>query len=150
MHHFSTPPRVFVPPPARKEAGRRSRQLILAVEDQPDDWRIYGKMLWYNGFDVLHATTGEQGVRLALAARPDLILADLMLPNMDGIEMCRALKRDARTAHIPVVVLTAHSDDEYGAPAREAGCDLFLEKLVGPVQVLHVVEEMIGRAPPQA
>lgn len=128
----------------------RRRQLVLAVEDDEQDWQMYGKLLWYNGFDVIHAEDGEEGLRMAREYLPDIVLADLMLPRLDGIDMCRALKEDPETAPIPVVVLTARRWREFGARARGAGCDVFLEKPIGPVAVLHLVEDMVGRPPPPA
>ncbi|MBW3553001.1 MAG: response regulator [Gemmatimonadetes bacterium] len=128
-------------------AGRK-RQLVLAVEDERHDWAIYGKLLWYNGFDVLWAESGEDGVRLAEEHEPDVVLADLMLPGMSGIEMCEALKANASTRHIPVIMLTARSRREYGARALDAGCERYLEKPIGPLSVLHIVEDLVGRPPP--
>ncbi|HUE76887.1 MAG TPA: response regulator [Longimicrobiales bacterium] len=126
----------------------RKRQLVLVAEDEHHDWLIYGKLLWYNGYDVLHAETGDDGLRLARKHKPDLVLADLMLPGMNGIEMCREIKQDPETSHIPVIMLTARRAAEYGSRATSAGCATFLEKPIGPVDVLHEVERMVGRAPP--
>lgn len=126
----------------------RKRQLVLAVEDDHHDWLIYGKLLWYNGYDVLHAPDGEEGLRLARERHPDVILADLVLPGMDGVSMCCDLKEDEETRDIPILVLTGRAEREFGPPAREAGCADYLEKPIGPVQVLHVIEDLIGRPPP--
>lgn len=126
----------------------RRRQLVLAVEDEEHDWLIYGKLLWYNGFDVIHAETAEEGLRLAEQYEPDLILADVILPGMNGIELCRALKARSRTQGIPVVVLTGRREREFGERARDAGCVRYLEKPIGPVDVLHAVEDLVGRPPP--
>ena len=140
-------PRPTEPEPA-PSGGPRRRPLVLAVEDEQHDWLIYGKLLWYNGFDVLHAHDAEEGCLLAEKHEPDLVLADLMLPGMNGLEMCRKLKTDPRTRDIPVVLLTGHKEREYGTQAREAGCVRFLEKPIGPVEVLHAVEDLVGKAPP--
>ena len=130
------------------ESAERKRQLVLAVEDERHDWNIYGKLLWYNGFDVLWAENGEDGVRLATEHEPDIVLADLILPGMSGIDMCRALKANPRTSHIPVIMLTARSRREYGSRAIDAGCERYLEKPIGPVEVLHTIEDLVGRPPP--
>lgn len=130
-----------------EDGGARKRQLVLAVEDDRNDWLMYGKMLWYNGFDVIHAEDGEEGLRMAREHVPDVILADLVLPRMSGIRMCSELRKDPATREIPIVVLTGRREREVGPRAREAGCDVFLEKPVGPVEVLHVVERLVGRAP---
>lgn len=126
------------------------RQLILVVEDEPHDWEIYGKMLWYNGFDVLYARDGTEGLALARDYRPDLVLLDLGLPGMDGLEMCRRLKEDPATSGVPVLILTARPEGEYGDEARLAGCDRYLEKPKTPLEVLNEVESVIGPAPPGA
>lgn len=126
------------------------RQLVLVVEDEPHDWEIYGKMLWYNGFDVLYARDGAEGLDLARANHPDLVLLDLGLPGMDGLELCRRLKEDPAISDIPVLVLTARSERNYGDEARRAGCARYLEKPKTPLEVLSEVEALIGQAPPGA
>lgn len=130
--------------------GDRQRPLVLVVEDDPHDWEIYGKLLWYNGFDVLCAADGAEGLQLAQDCRPDLVLLDLGLPEMDGLELCRRLKQHSATPDVPVVVLTARSKASFGQQARLVGCERYLEKPQSPLQVLHEVERVIGRAPPGA
>lgn len=132
-------------------SGRDSdRQLVLVVEDEPHDWEIYGKMLWYNGFDVLYAREGAEGLALAREYRPDLVLLDLGLPEMDGLELCKRLKEDPATSGVPVLILTARPEGKYGEKARLAGCDRYLEKPKTPLEVLNEVESVIGPAPPGA
>jgi DNA-binding response OmpR family regulator len=130
------------------EEPERRRPLVLVVEDEAHDWEIYGKMLWYNGFEVLHAPDGKTGLLLAERRLPDLVLLDLGLPDLSGLELCTMLKRRRRTRDIPVMVLSARSESEAGEAARSAGCIRYLEKPVGPVDVLHMVEEVVGRPPP--
>lgn len=127
----------------------RDRQLVLVIEDDPNDWEIYGKILWYNGFDVLCAANGVEGLKVAEEYRPDLILLDLGLPEMDGLELCRQLKQGP-AASAPVIVLSAQPESEYGEAARREGCTRYLEKPQGPLDVLHAVEDVIGPAPPDA
>lgn len=145
--------------PARRPARRRGpasaepggdRQLILVVEDDANEWEMYGKLLWYNGFDVLYARSAEEGLDLARSHRPDLVLIDLVLPGMDGLELCRSLTADPRTAELRRVALTGRPEADWGARAREAGFDGYLEKPRTPVEVLHDVEGMIGKPPPGA
>jgi DNA-binding response OmpR family regulator len=134
---------------ARTPAARRAgRPVILVVEDNPHDWEIYGKILWYNGFDCMYAADGAAGLRLAAEHRPDLVVLDLGLPGLSGVEVCRRLKADPITADVPVIVLTAQSAQDYAARMAEAGCARFMEKPAGPVEVLHAVEEIVGKAPP--
>lgn len=130
------------------EGRRRERPLVLVVEDNPHDWEIYGKILWYNGFDVLYAAEGSRGLRLCAEHSPDLVLLDVGLPDMTGLELCEALRADPRTEAIPVMILSARPREEYEAQAAAAGCVKYLEKPVGPVEVLREVERLVGRPPP--
>jgi two-component system phosphate regulon response regulator PhoB len=124
------------------------RPLVLVIEDDPSDWEIYGKILWYNGYDVFYAGDGDEGYRLAKEHRPDLILLDLMLPRVDGLSLCRRMKDDTEVRDVPIVVLSGRPVNEFGPIALELGCRDYLEKPISPVEVLHRVERLIGRAPP--
>jgi two-component system, cell cycle response regulator DivK len=123
-----------------------SKKTVLVVEDNPGDRAIYGNMLWYNGFDVVFAEDGEAGIRLAREAGPDLILLDLQLPLLHGSELASQLKQDDATKKIPIVALTARRLSEFGGNAALLGYARFLEKPVSPLEVLRVVESLIGRA----
>lgn len=125
-----------------------TRPLILVVDDDEHDREIYGKMLWYNGFDVIFAEDGAAGLRLARERRPDLLLLDLVMPRMDGLSVCARLKESARTSSIPVIALTGLKRPGLGEKVVETGCLKYLEKPASPVQVLHEIETVIGRAPP--
>ena len=82
------------------------RKLVLVIDDNEAERKLYGGLLWYNGFDVSLAVTGEDGLRLAHDQSPDLILLDMMLPGINGVEVCRTLKADPRTSNAPVVALS--------------------------------------------
>lgn len=124
------------------------RKLVLLVEDNPDDRQVYGDLLWYNGFDVVHAGTAEQGYWLAHEGEPDLILLDLNLPDEDGLTLCRRLKEEQATAAIPIVVLSARDEDPNGHLATDAGCARYLQKPRRPFDVVREVVALIGPAPP--
>jgi two-component system, OmpR family, response regulator ResD len=141
--------RAWASQPARSRAGRE-RQRVLVVEDNPDELELYGKILWYNGFDVMYARDGAEGLRCADDYQPDLVVVDLGLPGMDGLELCRRLKERTANAGLPVVILSARAQIDYGHQARRAGCDVYLEKPHSPVGVLKEVERLIGQAPPGA
>ncbi len=129
------------------ERGGAERPLVLVIEDNEHDWEIYGKVLWYNGFDVLLARTGEEGLALIEGRRPGLVLLDLVLPGMSGIEVSRHLRANPETATIPVVVLSAQRAIEHSREAAEMDCVRYLEKPISPLTVLHVAEEVLGRPP---
>src|SRR5688572_32389545 len=126
----------------------RERKMVLLIEDNPAEREMYGKLLWYNGFDVVFAQDGEEGLRLASAEAPDLVLTDLGLPDIDGIDVCRQLKREAATAATPVVALSARAQAQAGKRAMLAGCVDYLEKPISPYEVLKRIEQLIGRQPP--
>ena len=122
------------------------RKTVLVIEDNPGDRTIYGNMLWYNGFDVVFAEDGETGLRLAQELRPDLILLDLQLPLLHGSEISSQLKQDDATKKIPIVALTGRRLTDFGGNAQVLGYERFLEKPISPLEVLRVVEQIIGRA----
>ncbi|HSD63461.1 MAG TPA: response regulator, partial [Ignavibacteriaceae bacterium] len=101
--------------------------IVLVVEDNADV-RSYIKDAIGNEFQIEEASNGEQGFRLAEAIIPDLIIGDIMMPKMDGFAMTRLLKNDQKTDHIPVILLTAKSDQESKYEGLEAGADDYLIK----------------------
>jgi CheY-like chemotaxis protein len=96
---------------------------ILYVEDNDDNIYVVTNRLGRAGFTVLVARDGEQGVAMARAERPDLVLMDLRLPVIDGWEATRRIKADEATRHIPVLALSAHAMTGDRARALDAGCD---------------------------
>lgn len=118
---------------------------ILVVEDQEDNRTILRDLLTSVGFEVLEALTGEEGVRMAGAHRPDLILMDIQLPVVDGYEATRRIKADAGLRAIPILAVTSYAlsgDDER---ARAAGCDGYVTKPFDPWALLATVR---GHLPP--
>jgi two-component system cell cycle response regulator DivK len=96
---------------------------ILYVEDNDDNIYVICNRLGRAGFTVLVARDGEQGVAMARAEQPDLILMDLRLPVIDGWEATKRIKADEATRHIPILALSAHAMTGDRAKALEAGCD---------------------------
>jgi len=129
------------------DATHRHRPLVLMVEDDPDDRELYGKILCYNGFDVVLAKAGADAVAGAQRMVPDCVVLDLGLPDMNGLDVCHALRAFPDTANVPVVVLSGHAEHSMGARARAAGCSAYIEKPTEPVQVLRQIENMVGRPP---
>lgn len=96
---------------------------ILIVDDEPDLLTVLKFGLEAEGFDVLQASDGEQGLALARQTLPDLMVLDLMLPRMDGYKVCRALKFDERYQQIPIFILSARSGETDRRLALELGAD---------------------------
>ncbi len=125
-----------------------SAPVVLVAEDEEDGREIFGTILRHNGFEVILAEDGAEAVRLATEHRPDLILMDLSLPELDGWEATALLKEDSRTAGIPVIALTVHVQQEDRRRAAEAGCVDFLGKPVEPRTVLALVKKYVGSERP--
>lgn len=117
---------------------------VLLVEDNADNQEIYRLILTHHGFAVLQAWDGEVGVRMARYHCPDLILMDLTMPRVDGLEATRLLKADPVTSAIPIIALTAHAENEDRAAAEAAGCISFLAKPVTPHHVAIEVRRILG------
>jgi CheY-like chemotaxis protein len=120
---------------------------VLIVEDNFDNREIYAELLRHAGYVTLEAENGLRGVEKAFEHRPDIILMDLSMPLMDGWEAIEVLKKDSRTAAIPVLAVSAHVilNGDY-ARAREAGFSCYLTKPVEPKDVLREVQAHIGPA----
>lgn len=117
----------------------KSTKTILIVEDNPGNRMLIADLLTSNGYRLIEARDGEEGIALARQERPDLILMDLSLPRLDGWEATRRLKADAALKSIPVVALTAHAMIGDEAKALDAGCDGYIPK---PTNVWSFVEEI--------
>jgi CheY-like chemotaxis protein len=103
-------------------------RVILVVEDNERNLKLLRDVLEYAGYDVRTARTGEDGVTLAVEEPPDLVLMDLQLPGIDGLEAFRRLRESPRTADIPVVAVTAQAMTQDRERALEAGFDGYVEK----------------------
>ena len=101
---------------------------ILVVEDDPATRNFYSIALAGDGFHIEQAHNGHQAFAKALESSPDLIVTDIAVPGLDGIELCRRLRADVRTRTIPVLAITGHGDRQYPDRARVAGADQVLIK----------------------
>ena len=109
---------------------------ILVVEDNPDNMTAM-KAVLKNKCHMLEATDGEEGLKLALSERPDLILLDISLPKMDGFEVVKELRQDKEAGHIPVIALTARAMESDREKVIKAGCDDCIVKPVDLEEVLR-------------
>jgi two-component system, cell cycle response regulator DivK len=112
---------------------------ILLVEDNEMNRDMLSRRLSRNGFEIVMAVNGQEGLDLASSENPDLILLDMSLPVVDGWEAARRLKADAGTAKIPVIALTAHAMVQDKERALAAGCDDFDTK---PVELPRLLEKI--------
>ena len=120
-------------------------ELVLIVEDNEKSMKLFRDVLVATGYSTLEATTGEDAVSLALSHSPALVLMDVQLPGIDGVEALAQLRRDVRTETIPVLALTAqamHGDHER---FLKAGFDGYLSKPMDVAELLRTVQEYCGR-----
>ncbi|MCG8350364.1 MAG: response regulator [Chloroflexales bacterium] len=120
---------------------------ILVVEDNQDILSIISRILRIAGYTVLKANDGIEAIEMARRHYPDLILMDLVLPALDGWLTTRQLKSDQRTAHIPVVAVTACASVEDEQHAREAGCDAFIMKPFDANTLLLHIDNLLNVRP---
>lgn len=121
------------------------KERLLVVDDEEDILELLRYNLEREGYAVITAESGESAVELALSARPDLILLDLMLPGMNGLDVCRQLSRDDRTAMIPIVILTARAEEADIVAGLELGADDYVSKPFSPRVVTARVRSVLRR-----
>ena len=120
---------------------------ILLVEDNEMNRDMLSRRLVRNGYEVITAMDGKQGVKMALSERPDLILMDMSLPVIDGWEATRRIKANDATRHIPVIALTAHAMSGDREKAMEVGCDDYDTK---PVELPRLLGKIAALLEPKA
>jgi DNA-binding response OmpR family regulator len=119
-------------------------QTILVCDDEANIRHIMDFSLETEGFAVLEAADGDEALRLAVTAAPDLVLLDVMMPGSDGLTVCRLLKENPATQHIPVLLLTARAGKADRDAGLAAGADDYITKPFSPQRLVDKVNEMLG------
>jgi two-component system alkaline phosphatase synthesis response regulator PhoP len=125
-----------------------SRQKILLVDDEPDILEMIGFNLEREGFEVFTAPNGRRALELARTHLPDLILLDVMMPEMDGMETCRELRDDARLKNSIIAFLTARNEDYSQIAGFDAGADDYISKPIKPRVLVSRVKALLRRGVP--
>ena len=120
--------------------------LILIVEDNEKNMKLVRDILQAKGYQTVEAGTGEEGVQLALEKKPDLVLMDIQLPGMNGIEALKVLRANPSTAQIPVVAITASVMQQDKQQVVDSGFDGFIEK---PINLREFLATVQGALKPQ-
>lgn len=126
------------------------KRRVLVVDDEPAIVKMLSKWLEHAGFEVLVATNGQDGLTKARLGHPEVILLDLMLPQVSGLEICAALKQDERHRHIPIIVFTGKGTPMDEQLCREIGADAYINKPQGMKTLIEQVEALLGRVIRQA
>jgi CheY-like chemotaxis protein len=123
----------------------RALKKILIVEDNPKNMRLIKMVLGNKGYSLLEATDGEEALAIAIEGRPDLIIMDIQLPKMDGLEVTRRLRQTPGFSQVPIIALTASAMEGDRDKIIKAGCDVYVSKPIDTHQLPELVAEMLRR-----
>ncbi|HIE37468.1 MAG TPA: response regulator [Anaerolineae bacterium] len=126
--------------------GAKMGAKILIVDDDLESLKLIGLMLQGRGYQIIAAQSGLQALSKAVDESPDLMILDVMMPGMDGLEVCRRLRADPRTAPIPVIMFSARTQVDDKVAGFEAGADEYLTKPIHPAELVTRVEVLLARA----
>ena len=124
------------------------RKRVLVVEDNPLNMKLFVAMITAQGYEVLEAFDGPRGLDLAHRQRPDLIVMDVQLPGMSGLDVTRSLKIDDSTRDIPIIATSAYFDSGDDARLRASGCDGFMAKPIAVLEFLDMVAAFMAEPGP--
>ena len=116
---------------------------ILVVEDNDKNMYLVGYILRNNGYEVIEAWSGEEGVELATKEKPDLIIMDIQLPGIDGLEATRRIRESEADGEIPIVGLTSYAMTGDREMALDAGCTGYIEKPINPETFMVEIEKYL-------
>lgn len=122
-----------------------SKQTILVVDDEQDLLDLIEYNLQKEGFDVLRAENGLDGIEMAREHKPNLVLLDIMMPQMDGIEVCDRMREDDELKHIPIIFLTARSDEKTEVEGLNKGADDFITKPISTTKLISRIKAVLRR-----
>jgi putative two-component system response regulator len=117
---------------------------ILLIDDHQTVFRLIEAIVRIKGYKLLYAESGQQGIVMARQEQPDMILLDVMMPDIDGFKVCQYLKENEDTKTIPVMFLTARGDDGDLEAGRRAGADGFMTKPFQTIEVLKQIEQLLS------
>ena len=117
---------------------------VLIVDDSPTEVHVLKTMLEKNGYSVLSATSGEQGVALAKERKPDLVLMDIVMPGLNGFQATRQLTTSPETAHIPVVIITTKNQETDRVWGMRQGAKDYLTKPVSEQELINKIKTVLG------
>src|SRR6266545_4794948 len=118
---------------------------ILVVEDEESLLKLESILLSSKGYNVTGVMDGKAALKEVQLNRPDLVILDTMLPEMDGFEVCRQIKQNPETSNIPVVMLTAKKNSQDLARGQEVGSDAYITKQFKSSKVLDTIQELLSR-----
>jgi len=124
------------------EEREDGRPVVLVVEDFEDNRFMMRRLLEMSGYRVVEAVNGNQAVELATSVRPDIILMDLSLPQLDGLAATRRIRTQGGLARVPIVAVSAHDSADFHAEALAAGCNEYVTKPIDFDQLVNLLDRM--------
>ncbi len=121
---------------------------ILVIEDDPATSRLVDYTLRHEGHQVITAANGLEGLRRARNDRPDLVILDVMLPGLDGFEICHRLRAEPATAKLPILMFSAKAQEIDKTTGLKVGADDYLSKPAAPAEIVSRVARLLGRKAP--
>ena len=121
-----------------------SSRTVLIIEDEADAAELFAEMMRVSGFRVLKTSSSAPAITMMIEEKPDVVILDIMMPEVSGLDILRQMRRDPDLAHIPVVVVSAKSMPADIKNGMEAGASMYLTKPVGFLELKNAVERAIG------
>ena len=118
---------------------------VLIIEDDPATSRLVEYSLRHAGYQVIRAANGLEGIRMARSEAPDLVILDVMLPGLDGYEICHRLKGDAATARLPILMFSAKAQEIDRNTGLKVGADEYLTKPAAPADIVGRVQKLLAK-----
>jgi len=123
---------------------------LLIIDDEPESLKLFGYALHRQGYEVFVAQSGQEGLESIRKYKPDLVILDIMMPGMDGFEICRQIRADPEMQHLPVMMLTAKAETQDKVAGFESGADDYLSKPVALAELFARIKALLARSRPAA
>ena len=117
---------------------------VLIIEDHPSTAEMLANLLKLEGIDPICAPDGKSGIEKTKSKKPDLVLLDIMMPEMSGLDVCKKLKTDPETSKIPIIIVSVRGSDEAIKMGMECGANEYIPKPFDPFKLIEVVKRYLG------
>lgn len=117
---------------------------VLVIEDDDNNYVLIADLLEHAGYVPLKAVTGEEGVRMALAEKPDFVLLDIQLPDFDGYQVLDRIRQSLAGEEFPIIAMTSYAMSGDRERLLAAGCNGYIEKPIDPMQVIREIQDIVG------
>lgn len=117
---------------------------VLVIEDNADNMKLMTFILEKNGYRTIGAISGKDGIELAFKEKPDFIILDIQLPDMNGLEVLKEIRKSKINGNIPIIAVTSFAMGGDREKIMAAGCNGYIEKPIDPINVIHQIKEITG------